>query len=97
MMGNAIGFGEEIKKLCLKTCSVRLLIWSPDQTAVECQLLAALACLREILIHWYSTIMTLYEYLGHPNLVQCGANRLKYSFLRQILNHYSLEVRACSR
>jgi len=27
MSGNSIGFGEEIKKLCQKMCSVRMLIW----------------------------------------------------------------------
>jgi len=30
MSGNSIGFGEEIKKLCRKMCSVRILIWSPE-------------------------------------------------------------------
>jgi len=28
MSGNSIGFGEEIKKLCQKMCSLCMLIWS---------------------------------------------------------------------
>jgi len=30
MSGNSIGFVEEIKKLCQKMCSVRMLIWSAE-------------------------------------------------------------------
>jgi len=31
MSGYSIRFGEEIKKLCQKMCSVRMLIWSADE------------------------------------------------------------------
>jgi len=31
---SSIGFGEEIKKLCQKNCSVRMLIWSAELWAI---------------------------------------------------------------